>query len=423
MNSIGELETSVREGLRSVFLAGVAAADPRKVLPAALPSKPEGRCIVVGAGKAAAVMAAALEDAWPDLDLTGVVVTRYGHAVPTSKITVVEASHPVPDANGMAAAQQILAAVQGLGPADLVIALISGGGSALLTLPVEGLTLADKQAIHRGLLASGAPIDEMNAVRKALSRIKGGRLAQAAAPARVVTLLISDVPGDDPGVIASGPTVPSTTTAADALRILDHYRIDVPRHVRDHLAAEGAAMPHFDTDVRMIASPSMALEACARRAAALGWTPMILGDALEGESAGLGVVMAGIARSVRTHGHPVRPPALLLSGGETTVTIGSGTAGRGGRNTEFLLSLAHHLHGAEGIFALAGDSDGIDGTDDAAGATVTPSTLLRAGAAGLDARGSLRAHNSYTFFAALGDLLVTGPTLTNVNDLRAVLVL
>ncbi len=415
-----------RRALRAVFDAAVASADPRVVLARHLPDKPAGRCIVVGAGKSAAVMAQALEAAWPAVALSGVVVTRYGHAVPTRRIVVREASHPVPDANGESAAREILASVGGLGPDDLVLALMSGGGSALLSLPAAGLTLDDKQTVNRALLASGATISEMNTVRKHLSAIKGGRLAAAAAPARVVTLAISDVPGDDPAVIGSGPTLPDPTTFADAIALLRRYHITPPPAVAAHLAHGLEETPKPGRlpapDVRLIATPLMALHAAAETARGLGLAPLILGDALEGESRELGTVMAGIAASVRGHGLPVAAPALLLSGGETTVTIGSGPCGRGGRNTAFLLGLAVALQGAPGIWAVAGDTDGIDGTEDAAGAIVAPDTLARARVAGLDPRAVLAAHDSYGLFDAIGDLIRTGPTLTNVNDLRAVLV-
>ena len=419
-------DATARAALRTIFDAAVAAADPRRVLAQHLPDKPRGRCVVVGAGKSAAVMAAALEAAWPDVPLGGVVVTRYGHAVPTTRITVLESSHPVPDANGEAAARRILASVQGLGPEDTVIALMSGGASALLPLPVAGLTLADKQAVNRALLASGATISEMNCVRKHLSAIKGGRLAAAAAPARVVTLAISDVPGDDPAVIGSGPTVPDPTTFAQARAILAKYAIVPSQQVASRLAGDGdetpkpGGLPH--AEFRMIATPLMALRAAAEAARAAGLAALILGDALEGESRELGTAMAGIAKSVAIHAEPLRPPAVLLSGGETTVSIGAGPAGRGGRNSEFLLGLAMALGGAPGIWAAAGDTDGIDGTEDAAGALVTPDTLARARAAGLDPGASLAGHDSYSLFAALGDLIRTGPTLTNVNDLRAILI-
>jgi len=390
-----------------------------------LPEKPKGRCVVIGCGKSAASMAASLEAAWPDVDLSGVVVTRYEHAVPTQKITVLESSHPVPDANGEAAARQILAAVQGLSQDDLVIALISGGGSALMPLAAPGLTLADKQAVNKALLACGAVIGEMNVVRKHLSAIKGGRLAAACAPARVVTLAISDVPGDDPAVIASGPTVVDPSTFADAREILNRYGIEITPAMEQQLS-HGAEtpkqgdLPH--AEFRMIATPLMALDAAASVARAQGITPIILGDALEGESRELGIVMAGIARSIKAHGHPVAAPALLLSGGETTVSIGRGPAGKGGRNTECLLGLAIALGGDAGIWAVAGDTDGIDGTEDAAGAIVSPDTLARAQAAGLNPRSVLAAHDSYSLFDTIGDLLRTGPTLTNVNDIRAILV-
>lgn len=417
-------ETVVRQQLRALFDTAVAAANPHIVVAPSLPEPPRGRCIVVGAGKASAAMAAAVEEAWPNVPMEGVVVTRYGHAVPTRHIRIVEASHPVPDAAGMQAAEDILAAVQNLSPDDLVLALISGGGSALLTLPVDGITLADKQAVNAALLASGAPIHAMNTVRKALSRIKGGKLAQAAAPARVVTLVISDVPGDDPAIIASGPTVPSATTAADALRIIREYNMEVPASVLRVLESQSEeASKTFEADVRMIASPLQALQAAAVKAKEFGWNPLILGDAIEGESAQLGTVMAGIAASVRHYGHPIAKPAVLFSGGETTVTLGREKPGRGGRNTEFLLSLAVALKGAPGTYAIAGDTDGIDGSDDAAGAIVTPDTLTRAREASAIAADFLRRHDSYSFFATIHDLVMTGPTLTNVNDVRAVLIL
>ncbi len=415
-------DAAARRALRAMFDAGVAAADPRRMLAAHLPEKPAGRCVVVGAGKSAALMAAALEEAWPDVALEGLVVTRYEHALPTRRIEVVEASHPVPDAAGEAAARRILDRVRGLGPDDLVLALISGGGSALLALPAPGLTLADKQAVNRALLLSGATIHEMNAVRKHLSAIKGGRLAAAAAPARVVTLAISDVPGDEATVIASGPTVPDPSTLAEVLEIIGRYGIELPAAVAAYLARGEETPKHgaLAADFRLIATPAMALAAAATEARRHGLAPLVLGDALEGESRGLGTMMAGIARSVRAHGQPLAPPAVLLSGGEATVTIGRGPAGRGGRNTEFLLGLAVALGGAPGIWAAAGDTDGIDGTEDAAGAIVAPDTLARARAAGIDPRAALEGHDSYSLFAAIGDLIRTGPTLTNVNDLRAV---
>jgi hydroxypyruvate reductase len=365
--------------LRDLFAAAVAAADPAVVLAGHLPAPGTKRNVVIGAGKAAAAMAAALEAAWPEVALEGVVVTRYGHGAPTRRIRVMEAGHPVPDAASEAGARAVMAAVTGLSAEDQVIALISGGASALLALPAPGLLLEDKQMVAKALLASGAPIGTMNRIRKALSGVKGGRLAAACGPARLVTLAISDVPGDDPAVIGSGPT---------------WY--------------EGA-------DYRMIATPGMALAAAADFCAGHGLAVRILGDAIEGEAAEVGREMAALA--LRESG-----PVVLLSGGETTVTIGNGRAGRGGRNTEFLLSLAIGLDGAEKIYAIAGDSDGIDGTEDAAGAVISPDTLARAAAAGLDARAMLEGHDSYSLFAALGDLVVTGPTLTNVNDIRAILI-
>lgn len=413
-----------KDALNRIFMAAVASADPAKVLQHHLPSPPKGRCVVVGAGKASAAMAAALDKAWADVNLSGIVVTRYGHAVPAGRIEIIEASHPVPDDMSAEAARRILAAVEGLTADDMVIALISGGGSALMVAPAEGMTLADKMAVNRALLASGATISEMNAVRKHLSRIKGGRLALAAKPARVVSLLISDVPGDDPSEIASGPTVADPSDINNVREIVSRYALDLPENVRKVLK-KGEETPKagdIEEDIRLIATPSLALQAAADEAVKLGLTPLILGDLLEGESKDVGAVMAGIALSASRKGLPVKGPAVLLSGGETTVTIGKGLAGKGGRNTEFLLSLALTLKGAGGIWAIAGDSDGIDGVEDAAGALVTPDTLARMRNAGADPRQSLVGHDSYTAFKAVGDLVVTGPTLTNVNDIRAILI-
>ncbi len=429
-------DATARDALRRLFAVAVAAADPRSVLARHLPDRPVPgtRVLVVGAGKSAAVMAAAVEAAWPDADLRGLVVTRYGHAVPTSvptaRVEVVEASHPVPDAAGEAAARRILAMIRGLTPQDLVLVLMSGGASALLALPAPGLTLADKQAVNRALLASGASIQEMNCLRRHLSGIKGGRLAAAAYPARVVTLAISDVPGDDPAVIGSGPTVADPTSFADTAALAAHYRLVLPPAVAAHLAAAVDETPKpgdrrlAAAEYRLIATPLMALRAMAAEARTLGLTPLILGDALEGEARELGTALAGIARSVRAHGHPLAAPAVLLSGGETTVTLRAAAASgaRGGRNTECLLGLALALAGEPGVWALAADTDGIDGTEDAAGAIATPDTLARARAAGLDPRAVLAAHDSYGLFHAVGDLVTTGPTLTNVNDVRAILV-
>jgi hydroxypyruvate reductase len=412
--------------LRRMFKAALAAADPAKCLPPHLPKPPKGRTVVVGAGKAAAAMARAVEQAWPG-DLEGMVVTRYGHSVPCQRVEIVEAAHPVPDAAGQQAAKRILDLASGLDEEDMLLCLISGGGSALLSLPAPGLTLEDKQAVSRALLRCGADIAEMNCLRKHLSAIKGGRLAAAAAPARVVSLLISDVPGDDPAVIASGPTVPDPTTFADAKAILAKYGISPPDSVARHLEAAEEETPKpgdprlATSEARLIAAPQDALEAAAAVARDAGLTPIILGDAIEGEAREVARVMAGIAQQVRRHGQPVSAPAVLLSGGETTVTLRGD--GRGGRNVEFLLALSVALNGAEGIHAMAGDTDGIDGTEDNAGAIMRPDSLRRAAEAGLDAKAMLADNDGYGFFEALGDLIVTGPTLTNVNDFRAILVL
>jgi glycerate 2-kinase len=420
--------------LRRALAAAVAAADPARVLAAHLPRPPSGgRIIVVGAGKSAAPMAAAVESAWNHFPLSGLVVTRTGHAVPTRRIEVVEASHPVPDAAGEAAARRILALVSGLTEHDLVLALISGGGSALLSLPAPGLRLADMQAVNRALLASGATIHEMNCVRKHLSAIAGGRLAAAAFPARVVALAISDVPGDDPSVIASGPTVPDATTFADARAILARHRITPPPAIAAHLAAAAEETPKPDDprlarqEFHLIATPAAALAAAARAAPV---PVMVLGDAIEGEAREVGRVLAGIAASVRDHGLPAAAPLLLLSGGETTVTIREPAPGRGGRNTECLLGFALALDrtgdraaaGGAPIHALMADTDGVDGAGPHAGAWCGPGTLARARAAGLDPAASLAQHDSASVFAAAGTLVETGPTLTNVNDLRAILV-
>ncbi|WP_417208529.1 glycerate kinase type-2 family protein [Antarctobacter sp.] len=410
--------------LRRMLDAAIAAADPATVLARHLPEKPAGRCIVLGAGKSAASMARAVELAWPDVDLSGVVVTRYGHSVPTDRIEVREASHPVPDSAGAEAARDILALARSANPEDLVLALISGGGSALMTLPAPPLTPEDKAKVNQLLLTSGMAIEDMNKVRRRLSLIKGGGLARAVGAARLVTLAISDVPGDDPAAIASGPTVPDPTADEDLSHLVARLGPSLPAPARDILLAPTPAKPVFPVDYRMIATPQMSLEAAAEVARAAGVTPLLLGDALEGEARELGVVMAGMARAVATHGTPVAAPAVLLSGGETTVTIGDRKPGRGGRNTEYLLSLALALNGHPRIHALAADTDGIDGTEDAAGALIGPDTLDRARATGPDdPRKMLWAHDSYTLFDAIGDLIRTGPTLTNVNDFRAVLVL
>jgi glycerate 2-kinase len=413
-----------RSALHRIFQAAVLSADSRSAVKQRLPARPIGRCVVVGAGKASAAMAAGLDAAWPDVDVSGVVVTRYGHAVPAGRIEILEAAHPIPDGNSKLAAIRMLEAVRGLSHNDLVIALMSGGGSALATAPAAGMTLADKQEVNRALLTSGATITEMNVVRKQLSAIKGGRLALACRPARVVTLVVSDIPGDDASAVGSGPTLPDTSTNEDARAVVERYGLILPGAAREVLKHNNQA-PDFSelfSDVRMIATPALALKAAGEAARHEGLTPLNLGDAIEGEACEVGIVMAGIARSIATYAQPVAPPAVLISGGETTVTLGNAPRGRGGRNTEFLLGLAVALNGNSRIWALAGDSDGIDGTEDAAGALVTPDTLKRGRSRGLDARTKLLAHDSYTFFQSIGDLVQTGPTMTNVNDIRAVLI-
>jgi hydroxypyruvate reductase len=416
--------------LRSLFDAALEAAAPEGALAGRLPATVPGRTVVIGAGKASAAMARAFELAWEG-ELSGLVVTRRGHAVACDRIEIVEASHPVPDAAGEDAARRILALAEGLGAGDQLVCLISGGGSALLALPAPGLTLADKQAVTRSLLRSGATIGEINTVRKHLSAIKGGRLAAAAYPARVVTLAISDVPGDDPAVIASGPTVPDPSTFADARAVLDKYGIAEPRPVIAHLAAAARETPKpgdaifANAKYELIASPQQALSAAADQAGANGVTPIVLSDRIEGEARDVALVHAALAVQIRAGQFRVgdklvRPPAVLLSGGETTVTVRGN--GRGGRNSEFLLALTAALDGAPGIAAIACDTDGIDGTDDNAGAIVYPDSAARALALGVPVKEALARNDGYGFFAALGDLVVTGPTLTNVNDFRAVLV-
>ena len=411
-----------------MFTRAIRAASPADCLPAFLPPAPDGRTVVVGGGKAAATMAQAVEAHWPaGAALGGLVVTRYGHGVEKlARIEVVEASHPVPDASGEAAAARMLAAVGGLGADDLVLCLISGGGASLLSLPAPGVTLADKQALNRALLRSGASIGEINCVRKHLSAIKGGRLAVAAWPARVVSLLISDVPGDDPSVIASGPTVPDPTTSAEALAVLNRAGIVPPASIAAWLGDPASETPKpgdavfASTQTRLIATPQASLEAAAAVARAAGVTPVILGDAIEGEAAEVGRVMAAIALQCARHGQPASPPCVLISGGETTVTVRG--QGRGGRNLEFLLALTLALRGHPDVYAIAGDTDGIDGSEDNAGALMAPDSLARARSQGLDARAMLSDNDGYGFFAALDDLVVTGATRTNVNDFRAILI-
>jgi len=414
-----------RKLLRAMFDAAVAAAQPALCVAPHLPTPPKGRLVVIGAGKASAAMARAVEDHW-DGPISGLVVTRYGYAVPCRRIEIVEAAHPVPDEAGEAAAHRLLDTVKGLGVDDLVLCLISGGGSSLLPLPLPGLGLADEQALNRALLASGASIGEMNCVRRHLSAIKGGRLAAACRPARVVNLLLSDVPGDDPIDIASGPTVADPTTCADALAILRRYEIDVPPRALGLLeSGEGETLKSCDPrlpaiETRFIATPQMALEAAAEVARAAGLTPYILGDAIEGEAREVAKAIAGIAIQVARRAQPVAPPCVLLSGGETTVTVRG--HGRGGRNVEFLLSLGVALNSAPGIWALAADTDGVDGQEEIAGALLAPDTLARAWARGMRPRERLDDNDGHGFFEALGDSVVTGPTLTNVNDFRAIVI-
>lgn len=413
-----------RELLRKMFQAAIEAVDPLKILAAHLPPRPKGRTIVLGAGKAAASMAKAVEINWPG-PIEGLVVTRYDHGLACDHIEVVEASHPVPDAAGQRAARRILEKAGGLTSDDLVLCLVSGGASALLTIPGDGLTLADKQFVNKSLLKCGANITEMNTVRKHLSAIKGGRLAAAAHPAKVATLLISDVPGDDPSVIGSGPTVADPSTAEDALAVIRKYGIAPSEAVLRHLSSPDCETPKpgdprlAGNETRIIGTPQAALEAAAEVARSAGLTPIILGD-LEGEARDVALVHAGIARQVAKHGQPMPAPAVIISGGETTVTVRG--SGRGGRNLEFLLALAVDLDGQPGISAVAGDTDGIDGTEDNAGALLTPESLDRAHAIGLNAKTMLANNDGYAFFSGLGDLIVTGPTRTNVNDFRAILV-
>jgi hydroxypyruvate reductase len=412
--------------LERLFKAAIDAAQPALCLPPHLPAPPKGRTIVVGAGKASAAMAKVLEAHWPG-ELSGVVVTRYGYAVPCRSIEIIEAAHPVPDPASVVAAHRLLDTVRGLSADDQVLCLISGGGSALLAAPLEGLTLEDKQAVNRALLQSGASIGEMNCVRRHLSAIKGGRLAAACHPAKVTTLVISDVPGDRPMDIASGPTVADPTTCADALAIIRRYEMTLPAAAMDVLqSGRGESVKPDDSrlrgsETRFIATPQMALEAAAAVARAAGVPVHILGDSIEGEALDVGKVVAGIALQVARHGQPFAPPCLLVSGGETTVTVRG--SGRGGRNVEFLLSLAIALDGQPGIHALAGDTDGVDGIEEIAGAYMSPDTLDRAWAAGLKPKDSLADNDGHGFFQTLGDSVVTGPTMTNVNDFRAVLIM
>jgi glycerate 2-kinase len=414
-----------RQLLLQMFNAAIEAAQPAHCIPAHLPASPKGRLVVIGAGKASAEMARVVEQNWPG-PLSGLVVTRYGYAVPCQRIEIVEAAHPVPDAAGVAAATRIRDLAGSLGPDDTVLCLISGGGSALMPFPLEGISLEDKQAVSRELLKSGATISEINCVRRHLSAIKGGRLAAACHPARLVNLLISDVPGDNPCDIASGPTVGDPTTCGDALAIVRRYGIELPANVRAVLeSGQGESVKPDDprlsgNETRIIAAPQIALEAAAKVAQAAGIRTYILGDSIEGEARDVGKVMAAMARQAVLRGEPFETPCVLISGGETTVTVRG--AGRGGRNVEFLLSLGIALDGLAGVHALAGDTDGVDGQEEIAGAYLAPDSLARAWAMGMRPKDSLDNNDGHGFFGALGDSVVTGPTLTNVNDFRAILI-
>jgi glycerate 2-kinase len=416
--------TPERVLLRSLFDAALTAVDPLHCVAAHLPPRPKGRTLVVGAGKASARMARAVDAVW-DGPLSGLVVTRYGHGDVCSRIEVVESSHPVPDQNGAAAAQRMLDLAHTAGPDDLVLALVSGGGSSLITLPSPGLTMDDLRQLNKALLRSGAPIADMNMVRRHLSSIKGGRLAAACGAAAVHTLVISDVPGDDPAVVASGPTVPDSSVPQDALDVLRKHRIDVPAHVLhvlEHPAITVTAGRVGTRAVKVIATADMALQAAVIKAQQLGLEVVNLGGAIEGESRDVARAQAVLAfeLSAAQALRPLGQGRLLLSGGETTVTVSG--SGRGGRNAEYLLALAIALRGAPGIHALAVDTDGIDGVEDNAGGLITPDSLSRAAAAGLNPQALLDNNDAYAFLAGLGDLIVTGPTRTNVNDFRAVLI-
>ena len=418
------IETRDKDLLARLFDSAVSAADPKICLAPHIPERPKGRTVVVGAGKGSAQLASAFEDLWGEA-VEGVIVTRYGYSGPTKHLPVLEASHPVPDAAGLNAGNALTSAVRGLTSDDLVVALICGGGSALLPAPPDGLTLEDEMALNNALLKSGAPISAMNTIRKHLSTIKGGRLAELAAPAKVITLVVSDVPGDDPSEVASGPTVPSASRLSDALSLVDRYKIDLPEKVRAFLAtAEESPSPDHPAfqgnEVKVVASAAISLEAAAERAKQLGIETAILSDAIEGEARDVGMVHAAIAREVATRARPFAPPILLLSGGETSVTI-RGSGGKGGRNTEFLLGLAGGIEGLD-IIALAADTDGIDGSEDNAGAFADGSTWERVRAAGSDPGALLSNHDAWTAFDAVGDLFVPGATGTNVNDFRAILI-
>jgi glycerate 2-kinase len=411
--------------LTKMFDAAIKAADPLASLKVHLPDKPKGRTVVIGAGKGAAQMAAAFEQLWGD-PVSGAIVTRYGYAAACKHVKVLEASHPVPDGAGLAATSALFEAVEGLGPDDLVVALICGGGSSLLPAPPEGLTLSDEQALNEALLASGAPIGAMNAIRKHCSRIKGGRLAQAAYPARVVSLVVSDVPGDDPAQVASGPTVPDDVTLEDALVLIESLRIVLPEAIKTHLAKESSRAPDPLDDrfarnsVTVVASAGISLDAAAAVGRDAGYSVSTLSDAIEGEARDIGLMHAALAKQVADKNAPFKKPSILLSGGETTVTLRG--KGRGGRNTEFLLSFAQAIEGTHGISALAADTDGIDGSEDNAGAFADGQSVLRMRAGGVDPRAALSGNDAWSAFDAAGDLFVPGPTGTNVNDLRAIVI-
>ncbi|MGX8010640.1 glycerate kinase type-2 family protein [Mesorhizobium sp. ORM8.1] len=417
--------TDPKSFLVSIFNAAVAAADPEKTIRNYLPAKPKRRTIVIGAGKGSAQMAAAFEKAW-DGPIDGLVVTRYGYGAKCERIEIIEAAHPVPDAAGLEASCRLLEKVRGLTADDLVVALISGGGSALMPSPASGLTLADEIAVNEALLASGAPIAAMNTIRKHVSTVKGGRLAAAAHPARVVSLVVSDIPGDNPALVASGPTIPDAGSREDALASIAAYGMKLPASVMAHIQSSAADAPSRDdprfagNEVHLIASAGVSLEAAATEAKRQGIEAVILSDSIEGEAREVGGVHAAIAREVATRNRPFAKPVLILSGGETTVTLRA--KGKGGRNSEFLLAFALGIDGVEGIHALAADTDGIDGSENNAGAFADGSTVARMRGAGVDAKAMLAGNNAWTAFNAIGDLFVPGPTGTNVNDLRAILV-
>jgi len=408
---------------RALFDAAVAAADPIKLVANHLPAAPNTKVTVVGAGKASAAMALALEQAWPSASISGVVITPYDTLTNTNKIELVEARHPVPDSNGLAASKKILNIAKQLDSSDTLLCLISGGGSALMSLPAGAISLEDKQRIHKALLSSGAAIDEMNCVRKHLSAIKGGKLAQAAYPAKVITLAVSDVPGDDFSVIASGPTVQDYTNAADALAILKRYDIDMPISVQAQLAkpTNNIDIDWSNTEAHIIATPQQSLEAAAQLAKSYGYQPLILGDAIEGEARDVAKVMAAMTKQVCEHNQPAPAPVALISGGETTVTLKT-KGGRGGRNGEFLLSFANEIGDNPRVTALACDTDGIDGSEDNAGAIWDATIAKAAQDKNLNLRSYLDKHDAYTFFEQCNALIKTGPTFTNVNDFRVVLI-